>query len=62
MRFGCFAPTTPPRSTSKLDYVKGHLKHLAMCSPMVVLAIVLIATGTGVAVLIPVAACVLMMG
>jgi hypothetical protein len=29
---------------------------------MVVLAIVLIATGTGVAVLIPVAACVLMMG
>lgn len=39
-----------------------HLKHLAMCAPMIVLAIVLIATGIGVAALIPVAACVLMMG
>jgi hypothetical protein len=42
--------------------VKRHLKHLAMCAPMVVLAGVLFATGTGVAVLIPLAACVLMMG
>ncbi len=40
----------------------GHWKHLAMCSPMIVLAVVLIATGTSVAVLVPVAGCVLMMG
>ncbi|HEX6586487.1 MAG TPA: hypothetical protein VF052_07015 [Solirubrobacterales bacterium] len=33
-----------------------------MCSPMIALAIVLIATGTSVGVLIPVAGCVLMMG
>jgi hypothetical protein len=42
--------------------MKGHLKHLAMCAPMLVLAGVLLATGTGVAILVPLAACVLMMG
>ncbi len=42
--------------------MKGHFKHLLMCSPMIVLAIALIATGASVAALIPVAACVLMMG
>jgi hypothetical protein len=42
--------------------MKGHAKHLAMCAPMIVLAVVLIATGTGVAALLPVAMCVLMMG
>ncbi|HEU4980328.1 MAG TPA: hypothetical protein VFT14_03860 [Solirubrobacterales bacterium] len=42
--------------------MKGHLEHLAMCFPMIVLAVVLTATGTSVAALIPVAGCVLMMG
>lgn len=42
--------------------MKGHLKHIAMCAPMLILAGVLLATGTGIAVLVPVAACVLMMG
>jgi hypothetical protein len=42
--------------------MKGHLKHLAMCAPMLIVVAVLLATGTGLAVLVPVAACVLMMG
>ena len=42
--------------------MKGHLKHLAMCAPMLVLVGVLLATGTGVAILVPLAVCVLMMG
>lgn len=41
--------------------MKHHLKHLLMCSPMIVLAVVLIATGSSVAVLLPALACVLMM-
>jgi uncharacterized membrane protein len=42
--------------------MKGHWKHLAMCAPMLVLAAVLLATGTSFAILVPVAGCVLMMG
>ena len=42
--------------------MKGHLKHLAMCAPMLVVAAVLIATGTSVAILVPIVGCVLMMG
>jgi hypothetical protein len=42
--------------------MEGHLKHLAMCAPMLALVGVLLATGTGVAILVPLAACVLMMG
>jgi hypothetical protein len=41
--------------------MRGHLKHLAMCAPMIVLAVVLLAAGAGVASLVPLAACVLMM-
>jgi hypothetical protein len=42
--------------------MKGHLKHLAMCAPMFLLAGIFLATGTGVAALLPLAVCVLMMG
>jgi hypothetical protein len=41
--------------------MKHHLKHLAMCSPMIVIAGVLLATGSSVGVLLPLAACMLMM-
>jgi hypothetical protein len=41
--------------------LKHHLKHLAMCAPMIVVGGVLLATGSSVAVLLPVAGCVLMM-
>ena len=41
--------------------MKHHLKHLLMCSPMIVVAIILIATGSGWGVLLPAAMCVLMM-
>lgn len=37
------------------------LKHLAMCAPMVILAAVLLATGSDAAILLPLAACMLMM-
>jgi hypothetical protein len=40
----------------------GHLKHLAMCAPMLVIAGILIFGGANVgAALLPVAACVVMM-
>lgn len=42
--------------------MKAHLKHLALCAPMLVIGGVLLATGTGLGVLIPIAGCVLMMG
>lgn len=42
--------------------MKRHAKHLLMCSPMIVLAVVLLVLGAGWGVLIPLAACVLMMG
>jgi hypothetical protein len=42
--------------------MKGHLKHVAMCVPMFIVGGVLLATGTGLAVLVPIAGCVLMMG
>lgn len=41
--------------------MKHHLKHLAMCAPMIVLAAILLATGSGIAILIPLGACMLMM-
>lgn len=41
--------------------MKRHLKHLAMCAPMIVIAVILLATGSGVGVLIPLVACTLMM-
>ena len=42
--------------------MRHHLKHLLMCSPMILIGIVLLASGAGVAALIPIAFCVLMMG
>jgi hypothetical protein len=41
--------------------MKRHAKHLLMCAPMLAVAIVFIALGGGFGVLLPVAACVLMM-
>lgn len=45
-----------------MKYLKHHAMHIAMCAPMVVIAGILLATGYGVGILIPLAACVLMMG
>ena len=43
--------------------MKRHLGHLAMCAPMLVFATILIVGGAGVlAVAVPVAGCILMMG
>ena len=41
--------------------MKKHLGHLAMCAPMIILAAILIATGSGLFILFPLAACMLMM-
>ncbi len=41
--------------------MKGHLKHLLMCAPMLVLGLVLIAGGASVGLLIPLIACTVMM-
>ena len=41
--------------------MKKHLGHLAMCAPMILIAAVLLATGSGVGILIPLAGCMLMM-
>ena len=42
--------------------MKGHMKYMAICGVFAVVALVLVATGTSAAILLPVAACVLMMG
>jgi hypothetical protein len=41
--------------------MKHHLKHLAMCAPMILVGGVLVATGAGFAAIIPALGCVLMM-
>jgi hypothetical protein len=41
--------------------VKQHLKHVAMCAPMIILAAILLVRGSGPGVLIPLAGCLLMM-
>jgi hypothetical protein len=41
--------------------VNGHLKHLAMCAPMLVIAVVLLVSGAGVASVVPLLACAAMM-
>ena len=42
--------------------MKGHLKHLLMCAPMLVVAVILIAGGTNLlASILPLAVCMLMM-
>jgi hypothetical protein len=42
--------------------MKQHLKHLAMCAPMIVLGLILLIGGAGAATaLLPVVACIVMM-
>ena len=41
--------------------MRGHLKHLLMCAPMLVVGLVLIAGGAGAGLLIPLLACTVMM-
>lgn len=41
--------------------MKHHLRHLWMCAPMVVVGVILVATGAGWAAVLPVLGCVLMM-
>ena len=41
--------------------MKGHLKHLLMCAPMLIVGLALIAGGAGVGILIPLIACTVMM-
>ena len=47
---------------AETEAMKGHWMHMAICGVLVVAATALVATGTSAAVLIPVAACVVMMG
>lgn len=42
-------------------HLKHHAMHIAMCAPMIVIAGILLASGSGVGILIPLAACMLMM-
>ena len=44
-----------------MRHLKHHAMHIAMCAPMFVVAGILLATGTGVLVLLPLIGCVLMM-
>lgn len=41
--------------------MKHHLGHVAMCTPMILVCVVLLATGAGLAAIIPALGCVLMM-
>ena len=41
--------------------MKEHAKHLLMCAPMIVVGIILIATGSSIGILIPLVACTAMM-
>ena len=41
--------------------MKGHLMHVLMCAPMIVVAAVLLFGGAGVASLVPLVGCMLMM-
>lgn len=52
---------TRPRITRE-ESLKRHLKHVAMCAPMLAVGGVRLATGTGLGILVPIAGCVLMMG
>ena len=44
-----------------MRHLKHHLAHLAMCAPMLIVGIVLIAGGAGFGILVPIIACTLMM-
>ena len=45
-----------------MKHLKRHAMHIAMCAPMLILGAILIATGSSLGILIPLAACVVMMG
>ena len=44
-----------------MRHLKHHLGHLAMCAPMLIVGIFLIAGGAGIGVLVPIIACTVMM-
>ena len=44
-----------------MKQLKHHAMHIAMCAPMIVIAAVLLASGRGAGVLVPLAGCMLMM-
>jgi hypothetical protein len=44
------------------QHLKGHLPHMLICGAMLVVGVVLLATGTALGALLPLAGCVLMMG
>lgn len=44
-----------------MKHLKRHGVHIAMCAPMILVAGILLASGSGVAILIPLAGCMLMM-
>lgn len=41
--------------------MRRHLKHVVMCAPMIVVGVILLATGSGAGALIPIVVCTLMM-
>ena len=45
-----------------MRHLKHHAMHLLMCAPMLLIAIIAIASGASVAFLLPVIACMVMMG
>ena len=45
-----------------MRHVKHHAMHLLMCAPMLLIAVVAIASGASVGFLVPAIACMLMMG
>jgi hypothetical protein len=45
-----------------MRHLKHHAMHLLMCAPMLVIAVIAIASGAGIGLLLPVIGCMLMMG
>jgi hypothetical protein len=45
-----------------MRHLKHHAMHLVMCAPMLVIAVIAIASGASIGFLLPVIACMLMMG
>ena len=45
-----------------MRHLKHHAMHLLMCAPMLVIAVIAIASGASIWFLLPVIACMLMMG
>jgi hypothetical protein len=44
-----------------MKHLKHHAMHIAMCAPMIVVAGILLARGSGFGILLPLGACMLMM-